>query len=131
MRNIVRRLPAALFLLGAMGAPPTTTRAHAQGTVPGIVGWICTTDSSRWLQFSRCPASQPRGQAVDVRGFSAYTGEPIQGTATVDVPVPVQAQPLTADGVCAALGDPSLRIPHHGSSDIYERGLLKRKYCGY
>lgn len=96
-----------------------------------IVGWICTIDGRRSLQFSQCPATMPRGQTVHVNGHSTYTGEPIQGTANVEVQTPVQSQPLTADGVCAVLGDPSVRIPHHGSSDVYERGMLKSRYCGF
>lgn len=93
------------------------------------VGWICETGSRQWLQFSPCPATYMRAQAVDVDGHIAGTAVPVHGTGSINVPTPVQSTPLGRAGVCAALGDRSIRVSHHGSSDTYERGILRSKYC--
>ncbi len=109
-------------------APTPAAQAYGPASEP-IAGWICTAGQRRWLQFSPCPATYMRVSSVDMEG-TTDSGEHMTGSGTVSTPTPVQQQPLTADQVCDALGDPSVRIPHHGSSDVYERNILKSKYCG-
>lgn len=107
-------------------APPQQV---ASAPAPQPVGWICETAYRRWLQFSPCPATYMRASSVDVNGFIVGSGAPVHGTGTVGVPTPVQSTPLDRNGVCATLGDHSVRIHHTGSSDVYERNKLKAEYC--
>jgi hypothetical protein len=112
----------------AVAAPPPPR--FIQQPEPETVGWICETGTKRWLQFTPCPPTYMRSAPVDVDGVIAGTGQMVHGIGSVGVPVPVQTTPLDSNGVCAALGDSSLRIPHHGSSDVYERNVLRGKFCG-
>lgn len=116
-------MKATLLMIGML-APAVVVAASDP------VGWICQSRARRWLQFSPCPTTSMRASAVNVDGVIAGTGQMVHGTGTVDVPTAVQSTPLDSDGVCAALGDPSLSIPHHGSSDTYERSVLRSRYCG-
>lgn len=106
-------------------APPAPLPAVAAEPV----GWICTAGPRRWLQFSPCPATYMRPSAASMDGFNAQTGQFMHGTGTVNIPTPVESQPLTRAGVCLAAGDHSVQIHHSGSSDVYERNVLKSKYC--
>lgn len=106
-------------------APPAPPQLLPQQPV----AWICKGGPRRWLQFSPCPATYDKAAPIDVDG-TTIAGEHVNGTGTVLIPVPVEAQPLDSSGACAALGDKSLRIPHRGSSDVYARNVLKSKYCG-
>lgn len=109
-----------------MAPQPRVAEAVAD---PTPVGWICEAGQRRWLQFSPCPATYMRAAPVHVDGIIADTGSPMYGTGTIRVPAPVQSTPLNRSGVCAALGDRSIRVPHSGSSDVYERNKFKAKYC--
>lgn len=68
---------------------------------------------------------------VRVNGHLANTGAPVHGVGMVRTPVPVQSYPLDDEGVCEALDDPDIRVRHSGSSDVYERNVLRGKHgCG-
>lgn len=114
------------------GAPlPPQPAARADIPKPVVVGWVCEAGARRWLQFSPCPATYMRAAPVDVDGFNTQTGGFIHGTGSVDIPAPVRSTELTRAGVCAALGNHSIHVHHSGSSDVYERSVLKSKYgCG-
>jgi len=113
----------------AAPAPVAALQSAVAAAPPRPVGWLCQAGARRWLQFSRCPDTYMRAAAADMNGFDAQSGRFIHGTGTVDMPTPVESQPLTRAGVCLAAGDPSVQIHHSGSSDVYERNVLKSKYC--
>src|SRR6185437_6163029 len=92
------------------------------------VGWICQAGRRVWLQFYPCPATYNKAAPVNVDGVITGTAAHVSGAGTVIIPTPVQATPLDSAGVCTALGNPSIRVQHSGSSDVYERSTLKSKY---
>lgn len=113
----------------ALGFATVSTPAQAQGYGSSqAVSWLCTAGSRRWLQFSPCPATYMAQGSIDVQGTTDY-GQHITGSGSVGIPQPVQQQALDQADTCNAVSDPSIRIPHHGSSDIYERSVLKGRFC--
>lgn len=125
----VRSVPTPAETPAYASAPPPPQIARPP--TPDPVGWICETTARRWLQFSPCPATYMRAAPVDVDGINTQTGGFIHGTGSVAIPTPVESTPLTHAGVCLALGDHSIRVRHSGSSDVYERSVLKSKHgCG-
>jgi hypothetical protein len=69
-----------------------------------------------------------RATSADMDGIDTRTGAFMHGAGTVDIPTPVESTPLTRAGVCLAAGDPSEHIHHSGSSDVYERNVMKSKF---
>ena len=125
----MRKTHAWLTIVLVISVPIFVHNPAVAQAEPEAVGWICQIPAQRWLQFSPCPATYTHSAPVDVDGVIAGMGQMVHGTGSVSVDSPVQSFPLDSNGVCAALADPSLRIPHHGSSDIYERSVLKSKFC--
>ena len=118
--------------------PMTRTRTGAVIAAPGdpsrqqaTVAYQCTAGDRRWVQYSPCPATYMHGIAVDGLNGQTDNGQHVtNGSGWAQVQSPVDQQSMTSQQLCAQLGDGGARIPHSGQSDVYERNVAKRKYCG-
>lgn len=113
---------------GVVAAGP---QPSASPTAQQPVAYQCRAGQRTWVQYSRCPATYVHGVAVDGISGTTDDGQEVQNASGwAQVESPVQQQALDRNQLCAQLGDSGAPIQHSGQSDVYERNVAKRKYCG-
>lgn len=112
-----------------VGATPQAAPRLAQQPAAG--GYRCHVNGKTWVQAEPCPETSTDYQAVHVDGYSTRTGEPIEGTASVEVVVPVEQKVISRDELCDSISKRE-RIAERGkdADSGYERRKLAHANCG-
>jgi hypothetical protein len=120
------KLIALITLAVGFGMPSHAHALGVQNTQPSA--YECAAGPKVWIQMDPCP----RIYLKDIREDSddyAMNQEPERGSSVLLERVPVQQQPLDAAELCQKLDDHKVLVKHDGSSDVYERNVVKAKFC--
>jgi len=110
------------------GAPSPTAQPLAQE--PDVGGYRCRVNGKAWVQPDPCPETSTKYQTVAVDGHDAYTGDPIHGTASVKVTVPVERKAISRSELCDSIAKRE-RIAERGqdADSGYERRKIAHENC--
>ena len=128
LRSLKRSLTLTALIALAVGVG-MPSHAHAVGVQKAQPSaYECAAGPKAWIQMDPCP----RIYLKDIREDSddyAVKKEPERNSSVLLERVPVQQQPLDASELCQKLDDHKVLLKHDGSSDVYERNVVKAKYC--
>lgn len=120
------KLIALMALAVGFGMP---SHAHALGVQNAQPpAYECAAGPKVWIQMDPCPRIYLKDMREDSDDY-AMNKEPERGSSVLLERVPVQQQPLDAPELCQKLDDHEILLKHDGSSDVYERNVVKPRYC--